>query len=907
MNSDKIADLYSAGDISGYAYLACIDREIYTVEDAVNKGVFGESSPAWAKEIESFVDKPEQITPQLSDHWNEVRTFYYKLEEYVDVRTRSALTTLQEEYSDFKRYFLLLLQNDSELWTKFRALRSIGETSYRRARLFVSSLLKELELRGIPLRTLYASVDEDTESNTVRLDEEEEIIRGVFQSEMENLSVRSSHALELFLKECGNSYHSFYRILTSKGFNAIKLRNIGYKSISEIMRFITRFHNRVEDVLYLRKASIKDKEEKQSISQELESNTGLNSEGAQENEFYNHLFEAKIRDLSTRSFNAITTLYSKCGNSVSNFFEYVSRPDFQVSSLPSVGKKSANEISLWIKDIHRLFYIDCQLDSLQKSATIMHYANIGLKGDVSIIEDVSSSLGYFALFSAINQYIEQLPDRERSIVKTQLSIYTEQESKNRKESAKLLGITPERVRQIRKAQFKKLSLYVRWLEQFKRDFSFCLYKRCDVPDINQNEKTSFNENFILWVISIVWPKEYQLFGDVETAFQNPYGYEANLVLLPFKLTTVFDFDRYIKHFDDLSSSKRVDDMTISVRESVMPFFKNRIYYELIDEVEKECRYIVAKLYGFKIANDTITIERNSFRTNPEWVELIIRETGRPLTIEEIFEVLEKKCPGKSKSAAALAGAVKMNPNIVPIGRSSTYGLKEWTTGEHRGGTIREFATEYLLSLQLPVAQLEDIGRYVRQYRSYSSDKSILSNLLMTENGSFSLFYDKDNNRCVGLSNYDYGEAYRRYDPVKDARRDFKTSCTLLEQFVAEKGHLPFHNHADVEEMRLCRFWYIQLSKYQKGQLLDEESQIISSMIERLSKFQIRKSDYQWLNNYNLAWQFLSNGTEMDALPEDLKTWLLKQKRAFDYGRMPEERANKYKELIDLIINNAKRI
>jgi hypothetical protein len=463
------------------------------------------------------------------------------------------------------------------------------------------------------------------------------------------------------------------------------------------------------------------------------------------------------------------------------------------------------------------------------------------------------------------------------------------------------------MRQIRIAQFKKLSEYVRWLRRFRNDYSEHIYKRDEITSINNTEHTSFSENFIFWAISVVWQDDYVLFGDVDTAFTNPYGYDLNLALVPSNLAEIYDFNGLIRYFEGLNESRRTDKLTLPIRDFVLQFFKNRIYYESLEEIEKECRLIASRVFSFEVLNDSIVIEKNAFRKNTEWVEIIIREVGHPLTIDEIYEELEKRHPGKSKSAIALSGAVRNNPNLVPIGRSSTFGLKEWTNGQHRGGTIREFATEYLLSLPMPIAPLEEIGKYVRQFRPSSSDKSIHANLLLEQSGAFSMFYDRNDNRYIGLANYDYGDEYRIFDPIRDAKRDFKTSCTLIEQFVAEKGRLPFHNEEDEEELRLCRFWHVQQSKLQKGQLQDGEAEIITSMIERLSKYRVNKGDYLWRKKYDQVKEVLTNGQGLAAIPGKLQQWLINQRRAYDYGRMPEERVPMFKELIEFAQRYAKRL
>lgn len=139
-------------------------------------------------------------------------------------------------------------------------------------------------------------------------------------------------------------------------------------------------------------------------------------------------------------------------------------------------------------------------------------------------------------------------------------------------------------------------------------------------------------------------------------------------------------------------------------------------------------------------------------------------------------------------------------------------MTEWTHGEHRGGTIREFATEYLLSLSPSIAPLEDIGNYVRRFRPASSDKSIHANLLL--GGTYDIFY-KEEVRYIGFANQEYPEEYRRFCSQTDSRRDFKSSCTLLEQFVAANERLPFSSMFQKMKKGFADFGIFNYKSWQK--------------------------------------------------------------------------------------------
>lgn len=911
MNKDKIADLYSAGEISGFAYLACVEREIYTVEDAIAKGFINNSTEPWVDEIRAFVETPISDTDttdcpdsdMIAEQWNEIKKLYSQLSLSLDVRTATAVKIAEKWYASTEDFLSRLLTDDSNLWVRFKSLRAVGQKSIQRASAFANALQTEISALGISIKTLLRQHKEGNDS------ELESFLGGVVfsvsQDEFSRLSVRSFNALKIILKECDNSYSNFYRRITSKEFDVWKMRNVGRKSVPEIKAFIKYLEDSVAEAILQFNSSLTKEEYEEEQNESMTDTSG--SEQANNLDSRQTIFEARMHELSTRAFHAVLALYEKSGNSVQAFMKTVTSPDFRVSSLPAVGRKTTNEITLWINSLRTLLTSDdVNISSLEKEARTTRISRAGIKGNAEQLEEISSRIGHFSFFAAIEQYLLSLDDRDKAIVLSQLKIYKGQALLNRKESSKKLGISAERIRQLRIALFKKLSNYVHWLIRFKNDYGEFSYSKEDIGHINELEETNFNDNFIIWVLSIIQPNEFKLYGDVDVSFSNPYGYEKNLAIIPKSLESIFDFNGFIRYFEALTDVKRVDDQCIPLREFALNYFKDRIHYESLDEIEKECRYLIIRLTGFDIINGSVVVGKNATRNNTEWVEIIIREAGHPLTIEEIYKELERRDPGKSKSPLALSGAVRTNPNLVPIGRSSTFGLREWSNGSHRGGTIREFATEYLLSLEKPIALLPDIAKYVRQYRPSSSDKSIYSNLLMEANGAFDVFF-KDDNRYIGLSNFDYGEEYRRFDHIKDAKRDFKTSCTLLEEFVAENGRLPFSNKVDDEEKRLARFWNVQLSLLEKGKLDGEEKQIIEAMASRFSGLKIHKKEYDWLQSYNTIRRAIENRFDISSLSPEKQQWLTKQINAYKYGRLSPTHTTKIEELIKLIQANVKRV
>lgn len=782
MNSKRITDLYASGEISGYAYLNCVENNIYTVQDAVDSGLLQEESCAWGKEL------------------------------------RQLLEAVPEEDSN--------------------------------------------------------SSQEPTEEGLKR----------IIQDGLSKLSVRSRNALDTIFYQCEKSYMTFFEHLLSPDFVVKDIKNIGRKSTPEIDAFITSLRT-----IY----SYKFSQHKEAATENLDD--------------YNAIFETRLKTLSVRSFHAVDALFTSCGRSVSAFMNKISERGFKVSDLPAVGRKSSVEIERWINSFRELINLGEEgKGEAEKSTRISRYVSKGVRGNCEAIDSKCEELGYFPYFLAIQSYIDSLDSRDKAIIERQIEIYNNKTVENRKETAKALHITPERTRQLRNSIAQELYGYVSTLRAFKEVYPDFIYDKGKYSQINTSEGTAFNDNFVCYVLATIWPERYTLVGDADVAFMNPYGYEKNLVLVSAEYSEIFDFGSFMEYFERLSQEKRVEDSILSVPEIVHRFFKGRVYFEYIDDIVKECKEILERLFLFEVIGAEVHISKNASRNNTEWAELIIREAGHPMAIEEIYAELEKRNPGKSKSVEAFAGAIRNNPNLVPYGRSSTYGLKEWSEGSSRGGTIREFVTEYLLALPCPIATLEDIGKYVRQYRSSSSDKSIHANLMLEANDAFSVYY-KDGVRHIGLTNYEYSDEYRKFEKSVDSKRSFEMSCTLLEAFVAEHGRLPFSSNVDDEEMRLARFWGVQQSFLKGGRLNEEESAIIRAMQNKFEGLKVNKKDYDWRQRLQTIKNALMNGFSITSLSSEKQRWLAKQIQNYKYGRLTDERHEMITEILNLLDANAKRI
>ena len=96
-------------------------------------------------------------------------------------------------------------------------------------------------------------------------------------------------------------------------------------------------------------------------------------------------------------------------------------------------------------------------------------------------------------------------------------------------------------------------------------------------------------------------------------------------------------------------------------------------------------------------DDNIVFERNTIKQVYEYAIDILEEIGKPTKIDKIYELLEHRNPGITKSVDALRGSLQRSPKIKPFSRSSTYGLEKWEKEKEniKAGSIKDLVLDYL--------------------------------------------------------------------------------------------------------------------------------------------------------------------------------------------------------------------
>ena len=219
MLSDKISDLYSAGEISGYVYLACVEHDILTVGDIIEQGLLENPECDWATQLRPFIEEaslektdnnclPSNETEGFLSHIQEIYEVVYK---GLDVRTASAIKTLESEFPSLNFFLSKLILGDSDLWKRLKELHAVGRKTVNRAHDFAIELENAFRRKGISVDELIpvSEPNEEESGGTIVGNKDlsqfgETALQEIVREAISGLSVRSTNALLLILKECGS-------------------------------------------------------------------------------------------------------------------------------------------------------------------------------------------------------------------------------------------------------------------------------------------------------------------------------------------------------------------------------------------------------------------------------------------------------------------------------------------------------------------------------------------------------------------------------------------------------------------------------------------------------------------------------------------------------------------------------
>ena len=639
-------------------------------------------------------------------------------------------------------------------------------------------------------------------------------------------SVRTINILTKLRDEYSDDISYFQHILNATPCQIMAIRNCGRRTLHEIQRLVKL----LKDDSYCVPADSGD-----SIAQDSASDISINplkQLPCNIDELY-PIFIKRLEGLSTRTSNCVVAILDDCKNSLTQFYECITSPRCY-DNLKSIGKKSLPEIKDFFQSSR--IYLEQFTDSEDVSKTMRHYyltsdENLALpESSLELLQDKENELGYFPVFLAIREYLANRPSEEHTLINDGLNIYNNQTLLERSEIAAILSLTVERVRQKRNKIICNIGKY---FEQFSKYgfFSQSAYQfqmRQVDNEINSTEDTNFNLNFISWALSCI-SEEISLIGDPIKAIGGYYDLESTLCIVPTHLLQYFDFEGFISEVRETYIQKRINEETIALNDLMNRHLKVQYCDDEMKEIEFACRTIFYLFFPLEVDMGKVIFPANSRKNNPIIIEEILRNAGHPMTLDELYDEFMYLYPERTIMYESFRGNINNNPNIVPIGRTSTYALAEWNEAEFRGGTIRLFVQEIIDSSAGKIVRVDDVTNYVTRFRPETDEAKILSNLSQDSAGTYK-FYFKEGLMYIGYSSVTYPDEYYPYEGSARSASNNSIRFPELAKFIEEHGRFPVST--DDEEHYLYSFWRKRYIKYEANELDPHTHKCVENILDK---------------------------------------------------------------------------
>lgn len=582
-------------------------------------------------------------------------------------------------------------------------------------------------------------------------------------TEVEGLSARAKNLCEDNYLIDINTILDFY--YWNHGFS--KLRNCGFKSNEELINICLKYEKKV--------IKTEPREENEKVKyEEIYTTTKSDKIGfltSKQKQTLNNLIDSQVNELSARSLNALTS-YLGDDISLKSIKPILTFQDKEIKRIHNIGEKTVEEIKDLINYVNEQIEFILSTENENKLSinlfntflTRKFYLKPSIIEEITVGHDFSNGLLIFRTLKFLIDNEILFDRKEKEIFISGFNYFNNSTVKILNEQGAKLNVTRERARQIRLKIFQNLSNKFSFLKRFELD-AFNLYgldytneiidiDEDFVEEINNFEGTNCNSIFITKILSVLLSDKYLLIGNEECLVFNKtirtaHNWKSTYLVLK-EYANNFDFDKFVEDISFNLSQIIDEDYCLHFKAYLLKFQKNSCS-RIFEDINKIAEYILFKEFELTInSEDNIVFSRNTKKQVIDYVHKVLEEENKPLTVFELFDIIEHRHPGIVKNIQALRASCLRASSIIPFGRSSTYGLKVWENNFNiKGGTIRNITEEYLQKQKEP-KHINEITEYVNQFRR-TTTKNIYTNLKIDVSNTF-LFL---RGSYIGLSYKDY--------------------------------------------------------------------------------------------------------------------------------------------------------
>jgi len=314
-----------------------------------------------------------------------------------------------------------------------------------------------------------------------------------------------------------------------------------------------------------------------------------------------------------------------------------------------------------------------------------------------------------------------------------------------------LGITRERVRQIRNDISKRIrhafkvinhfplnNLQEQYNISYREPYIFIDSEK--VSEINSIERTKFSAYFITFILSIILNKSHLLFGDLDLVLSNrifnKYCSEKNIYLISRQILSVFNLKKMLLFLKTELKVKRKKNVRYNFGVLLNKFAIKHITKS--DDMINIIKLIIINDFSdvFDVDNEGIVYKRKIEKNTSDYVIEILEKSNIPLHYTEIYQNLISSGV-KVKSVSSLHAMLTRNNQIFGLKGPGMFDLRS------KGGffgTIGDVAYQYLLQQGGPI-HFKDVESLICQELTVS--KHSIGTVLFNYNNENRFIRDKN--------------------------------------------------------------------------------------------------------------------------------------------------------------------
>ena len=664
--------------------------------------------------------------------------------------------------------------------------------------------------------------------------------------------------------------------------NLIKLldiRNFGRKSLTELIDILDSIKNGI------------------SIENTAESTTEIDANAESLDNFvikYNELVKDEIyksvieynyevyrRPLSARANHHLDRDFASILDVLCLYFT------LQDSSVIEYGKQTSMELTKFVTSFYNF------VSSIIKSSNVENNHKIlGLQlikniypflqdDEVEFVYDFKERNSHLPMFYLLYYFITRNTSRYASLTCRFYGI--DQEPEDLDEISYKLGLSRERCRQLIATNELKDSSILKAKEWNNYDFldDILVYNTFSHTQILESERLEgLSISAFAGLCSLI--KQIEVCKIKRNSTKKYYLSE--------QLYTCFDFKNCIRDIENTLTKRCTQDIILPLSTFIDSYWIKEPTFGA-SKVEDAIIYILKNDYGICIGEDrTLHIMHNAIDRKEE-IYKILEENGSPMHISQIMNALKLRNDELSIATTEQVKAdIQRHPEIVPLGRSSSYAIKEWNLYT---GTIRDLLYDILSNESTPIS-IEELYKKVSQIYPNTSIKSITSTMASDEQERFVRFVDLH----YGIVGKKYPDNYIVWDAEEHSKKTFEERLREFESFLKSHRHLPRSGSEFMQEASLWR-WYKRVIGNDIS-ISEEQRKKISKVLNKNNDCLVTGIEYSFYRYCEEFKAYIEDNMEFPTQATDSAkyTWFMNNRKT--YKNYDDKRKKYFEELIEYL-------